>query len=445
MAQAVPVDDLPKNLVPANDLPAPQEKSGFGDAAKAGVKQAAEAGGRLAGGWAGGEAGAALGALGGPAAPITVPLGAIIGGIGGYMGADYLGGKAGNMLPDWTGFSTQEREQERSDSPTATNVGELAVDVPTLGYGLARKAIPRIAKEVLGVPSRATEKIAQSFEKRGYKLEPKQLSADADYKSPGFAGNRIVNQTLANREASLATGMEAGEEGLDRSFLDKRLEDLGKEYDAIYAKEPNWKLDPKAVGDLRAIRDAEQAAVPGQVRPVVAAATKYIEAFDTARAGTAGIEVPAQELKRTISELKRIARTATDGNDRYAASKALSAFDGSLIRNHPGIAADLAKTNSQYRASLALSDLSDAGGIKGGNISLRRLGKMAPRLEGSALHDLAVGGRELNLSARWEPAGSSSGIPESILSPSKLGKALGTALGTRSQLARTVQRSFQGD
>ena len=444
MADTAPSWATEEKAPPWTNSPAPQEKSGFGDAAKAGVKQAAEAGGRLAGGWAGGEAGAALGAFGGPAAPVTVPLGAIIGGIGGYMGADYLGGKAGNMLPDWTGFSTQQREQERSDSPTATTVGELAVDVPTAGYGLAR-ALPSIAKEVLGVPSRATEEIARTFEKRGYKLEPKQLSADADYKSPGFAGNRIINQTLANREASQFTGMEAGENGLDKKFLDKRLEDLGKQYDDIYAKQPNWKLDPKAVGDLRVLRDSEQAAVPGQVRPVVAAATRYIDAFDKAKPGKDGIEVPAEELKRTISELKRIARTATDGNDRHAASQALSAFDGSLIRNHPDIAAELAKTNSQYRASLVLSDLSDAGGIRGGNISLKRLGKMAPRLERHPMHDLAVGGRELNLSARWEPAGSNKDISENILSPTRLGKALGTGIGTRSQLARTVQRSFKGD
>ena len=421
------------NSPPWENSPVPQEKSGFGDAAKAGVKQAAEAGGRAAGGWAGAEAGAALG-----------PLGAVIGGIGGYMGADYLGGKAGNMLPDWTGFSTQQREQEREESPTATKVGELAVDVPTAIAGLARP-VTALAKEVIGVPSRSTEKIARAFEARGYKLEPKQLSADANYKSPGFAGNRVINQTLANREASRATGMEASETGLDRPFLDKRLEDLGKEYDTIYAKEPNWKLDPKAVGDLRAIWDAEQAAVPGQVRPVVAAATKYIEAFDKAKAGKDGIEVPAEELKRTISELKRIARTATDGNDRYAASKALSAFDGSLVRNHPAIAADLAKTNSQYRASLALEDLSNKGGIKGGNISLQRLGAMADRLEGNALHELAVGGRELNLSARWEPAGSSGSLPESILSPTKLVKYLGTTTGLRSGLARSLQRTFKGD
>jgi hypothetical protein len=302
-----------------------------------------------------------------------------------------------------------------------------------------------VAKDVLGVPSRSTEKIAQAFEKRGYKLEPKQLSADANYKSPGFAGNRVINQTLANREASQATGMEAGEAGIDRPFLEKRFKDLGKNYDDIYAKQPNWKLDPKAVGELRALKDSEAAAVPGQVRPVVAAATKYIEAFDKAKAGKDGIEVPAQELKRTISELKRIARTASDGNDRYAASKALDAFDGSLIRNHPDIAADLAKTNSQYRASLALEDLSNSGGIKGGNISLKQLGKLAPRLEGNPLYDLAVGGRELNLSARWEPAGTSGSLPESILSPTKIGKALGTTFGTRSQLARKVQRSFSGD
>lgn len=437
-----------------NPPPAPQEKSGFRGAAKAfGLAAAPEAiksGGAIAGAEVGAEGGAALGAMGGPAAPITVPAGTILGGLAGGLAGYYGMGKLGEKF----GQKPEDIKKQEAEHPTASTLGRAAVDVPLAGaglYGLAKTLAPAaggLVKAGLGVPSRTTEEIAKAFEKRGYKLEPGQLKADDPYHSPGFLGNKVANQKLANKEVSTVTGKAAGPKGVDNKFLNERFESLGKKYDDIIDKAPEWTIDRKAIDALKEILSTERAAVPGQVRPVMQVASQVDKAFTDAGAGGANVtsmKVPAKDLKRTLSELKKIARTSRDGNDKFAATSAIDAITGSLTRNHPAIASELKTVNQQYRATVALQDLADSGGIRGGNVSLRKLGAKAHHLAGNPLYDLAHGGRELNLAARWEGTGTNSVTPESLLSPSKLARTLATTTGARSQLARGIQRGFTGD
>lgn len=345
------------------------------------------------------------------------------------------GGAYGALKP--TGKETLgERLEEKA--PAVAMGATVAGAIPIAGGAI---------KSAIGVPTKTVEEIAREFEKRGYKLEPGQLRADKPFSSPGFGSARAANQKLANREASITTGQAAPAGGLSEKFLNKRLDDLGKEYDRIYSKQKSLILDKQAIDEMSDILNKEIQVVPGQVHPVTQATANLVKNYNALSAQMqqplAGMKVPSDVLQRVLSELKRVARTSTDGNDRYIASKAISTIDNSVVRKHPEIAKELQALNKKYRASIALKELWDAGGIQGGNISLRKLGDRAEKLEGSDLYDLAVGGRELNMAARWEGSGAGEPGMETILSPRKLARALGTGLGLRSQAARGIQRTLR--
>ena len=151
--------------------PAPQEKPDFGGSAKAfGVSAASEGlktGSAIAGAELGAEGGAALGAFGGPFAPVTVPvggiLGGLLGGIGGYYGMNKLGEKFWDKSDK---FKKLEKEH-----PAASEAGRLAVDVPTLGYGvygLGKALAPgasRLVGKVVGSESgKRTAALAEGLE-----------------------------------------------------------------------------------------------------------------------------------------------------------------------------------------------------------------------------------------------------------------------------------------
>jgi hypothetical protein len=460
---AVPKTDLPDMSVPESDLPgsrsaAPKEKSDFGGALKAGGKELLEQGAKIGAAEAGAEGGAALGSFAGPVGTVA---GGLTGGALGYLAPGFLE-RTFPRAAGVVGFSPEERAKEKAAHPIATQLGALPGDIygaVQLGKGAASlvknapviaKAVGAGAKHVLGVPARATEEIAQAFEKRGYKLEPAQLKADVPSKSPGFAGSRVSNQKLANSEASATTGAAAGPEGITDKYLGKRFENLGKQYDALVDKYPGWSIDRATYDKLGQLVANEEAVAAGRVRPVEKIAADIRDQFQKAGAKTgtqiSSFKMDAKDLKRYLSELKKVARTSSDGTDKFAASEAINAITGSLERRQPEVAGALRTLNQQYRSTVALDDLAKGGGIRGGNISLARLGDRIKYLGGNPLYDLGLGGRELNLVARWEGAGPAKSItPESLLSPGKLARTLGTGLGLRTQRARAVQRGFSGD
>jgi len=157
------------------------------------------------------------------------------------MGADYLGGKAGNYLPDWTGFTTAQREQERADSPAATETGELAVDVPAAGYGLFRLGA--------GGAKWLSEKLAASAKANtaaeGLRAGTKAKSAaeiakqEADALAAASREGKITQaQTSVAGEAATAARKEVEAQ--------KALDELN----AKYAKIPQAS-DEQFAGDLR--------------------------------------------------------------------------------------------------------------------------------------------------------------------------------------------------
>ena len=106
------------------------EEPTLGQEAKAFGKSALESTPGALGGYAGAEAGAALGSMLGPIGTVVGGLG---GGLAGYLGGEYLGEKAGKAIPkpvkEATGFTPEQRAEEKRQMPIASTAGALAPDV----------------------------------------------------------------------------------------------------------------------------------------------------------------------------------------------------------------------------------------------------------------------------------------------------------------------------
>jgi hypothetical protein len=305
----------------------------------------------------------------------------------------------------------------------------------------AFKAIKEEApKSLIGVSTKTAEDIVAPFEARGYKLEPMQMTRDEPSYSPGFMKNKVTNQNLANADAAFATGRAVGEKGVDRTFLNERFDTLGEEYDKIYSKQPYFTIDQQAVNDLNSIVQAESEVAPGKSVRASQAASNLIRKVEQE-----GNSINSKFLGDVLSELKKDVRSAS-GREKYILSDVISSINDSVIRNHREVAKELADLNKKYKSTIILDDLSSgkSPGIRNGDISLRQLGANIDRLKGTDLYNLGEFGQASNLSARWEGAGKKDVLaPESILSPSKLARALASGIGTRSQFARKIQRGLE--
>ncbi len=320
-------------------------------------------------------------------------------------------------------------------------VGEL------IGPSALGRALRFGVTSALGRPSVAANDLARTAEDLGFRLEPGMLKPSSPVKSPGFAGNAARNQSLSNRLVTRETGVEAGE--ITPRFVGERLTDLGRDYDAIFGGP--IRADRQLIGELQNIADFERRVNPASVVSATRASenivNRYNQAVQNVGQNVTAVAVDGRDIQRLRNELSRVARTATDGNDRRIAYQFVERIDDAIARTNPNIAARLAETNRKYAATKTLEDLIDKGAIRQGNISLERLGDhLAQNVYGYGsgrsrhpLLDLGTIGRELGLRARWEgSAGASDDIIKSILG--KSGRILGGATGLRTQAARRAQR-----
>lgn len=335
-----------------------------------------------------------------------------------------------------------QRAKEKALS--ALKGGAVGATLGGLGVGgvEAFKAIKEEApKALIGVSSKTAEEIAAPFEQRGYKLEPMQMTRDEPSYSPGFMKNKITNQNLANKDASLATGKQADPQfGINNKFINERYDTLGGQYNKIYEKEPFFTMDQEAINNLNSIVQAESEVAPGKSVRASQAASNLLRKIEQE-----GNAIDSRFLGDVLSELKKDVRSAS-GREKYILSDVISSINDSVIRNHPKVAQELSDLNKKYKSTIILDDLSQgkSPGIRNGDISLRQLGANLERLKGTDLYNLGEFGQSSNLSARWEGAGKKDAIaPESILSPSKLARALASGMGTRSQFARKIQRKLE--
>jgi len=315
-----------------------------------------------------------------------------------------------------------------------------------VGPSALGKVLGVAGEALVGGTTKTVGSLANRAEKLGFKLEPRQLSAETPKGSPGFMGAAKENQTLANELASAETGVKVKE--INPKFVGERLKDIGDEYEKIF-KQP-LKVDRQLATDLQAMADFERTVRPADVRTITAAADNVVGKFSQAQAQVqtpiSAIRVEGEVLQRLRNEMSYLARTATDGQTRSVAGDFVQKIDANIARNHKDLVKPLEKANREYAATKALQELIEKGGIQGGNISLEQLGNhLAQNVYGFGagttrhpLTELGTLGRELKLRGRFEGVETPSGTITGILS--KAGQFLN--LPGRMQAGRAVQRAL---
>lgn len=341
---------------------------------------------------------------------------------------------------------------------TAGQLGEQ-VGVPRAVSETALLGAPAVARTavrgMLGRPTQTLEQYARAAEDLGFRLSPAQVRADIPVPAKGATLYAERNQRIANELASASTGQMSAARNAEISpeFVRGRLKQLGGEFDQLY-RGRDFNIDQPAVDAIRAIAAVESQLPPSaSVSAVRTTANTILDNFSRlasrpgAQPGTFAIE--GDMLQRLRTDLLGAARSATQRQDAHQLYGLVDVIDQSIARNHPQIAARLAELRPQYRNTVILEDLIRANGIKGGNISLEKLGNMlGARKTGVRserdLDQLGEMGRELQLRALWETEGRGATAGEDVL-----GKLLGTGAdiagrvtGMRSAPARAAQRYF---
>lgn len=363
----------------------------------------------------------------------------------GRAGARYFGAD----IDPQSFFPTTERISEAVMGPAETKAEEAGRGMgpyasPFLSSGAIKPLLKRGAVELVGPTTRTTSDLAKRAEQLGFKLEPRQLRADKPYGSPGFAGAAKENQSLANKLVTKETGVEAKE--ITPKFVGERLKDLGENYNKIFSQP--IKADRDLVGALREISEFEARIRPADARVATQVATNITQRFEKAVESLGptvkAVSVEGKELQRLREELSNIARTSTQGPERYRAGQLIELIDKAITKTNPELGAKLADTNRKYAATAALRDLIESGGIQQGNISLEKLGGyLAQNVYGYGsgtsrhpLMELGSMGRDLNIRARWQGLEAPSETLSALLS--KTGRLLSAPL--RTQLGRRLQR-----
>jgi len=338
-------------------------------------------------------------------------------------------------------------EKPREEVSGYQTAGELVGGLGTSLPGLVRGG----TRMLLGVPTATREASAKAAEKLGFKLSPSQVRQSEPAGSKGATFFAEKNQTLANELASKGTGKQVKE--IDAPFIGERLKDLGGQFDNLY-KGKVFNIDKDAVDALNQIRSME-AQLPNVagVSSVAQTADEIIKNFQAlanrkgAMPNTFGIEGEAlQRIRNALTERAR-STSASSAREIY---NLVDVIDSSIAKNHPQIAKQLDVIRPQYRNTVILEDLYKSGGIKGGDVSLDKLGNMmrydrgVARRTGQEIDDLAKLGRDLQLRAMWEGAGKAGTEGQDIL-----GKVLGTGTdlagkltGLQTRQARAVQRNI---
>lgn len=312
-------------------------------------------------------------------------------------------------------------------------IGGLGTSIP----GILRSG----TRAILGVPSKTSAKLAERAEDLGFKLSPSQVRQDVPVGQYGAVGFAKENQDLANKLATKGTGKEAAEVTPD--FLRDRFSDLGRQYDALYIGK-QFPVDPSVQNALNNILMKEQELGVAGVSTVKQAAQTILDKFQVSGPVIDGVDL--QRLRNAITERAR--STASRGN-AHEIYEMVNVIDNAVAARNPSFKKTLDVLSPQYRNTIILEDLYRQGGIHQGNISLEKLGNMlagkrdAVRRTGKDIDELGELGRELQIRARWQEAGTGMTPSTDILR-----KALGTTPGgavtaiLRGRPARALQRGY---
>jgi hypothetical protein len=314
------------------------------------------------------------------------------------------GGKGEKLLGEGQFFPTTKQvraglKEIGVEPPAKTGfmqkTGEVLTDV-----GLAVPMGARTVGTMVGSTTKEGERIAGIAERLGFKLSPSQVRADAPVAEKGAVFNAKNNQTLANRLASNGTGKAVDE--ITGPFLTQRIKDLGEDFDNVY-KGKTFNIDTGIKGQVQGILDREENLGFAGFGTVKQAAQSIIDRIDTGK-------VAGDDIQRLRNALTQSARNTSDRGKAHEIYELVDVLDGAVESRNPGLKATLGKLRPQYRNTVILEDLYNAGGIKQGNISLERLGnqlgdKSALRRNPQDIDNLGMLGSQLGLRARWETAG----------------------------------------
>lgn len=334
-----------------------------------------------------------------------------------------------------------------------------------IGFGAALgAAVPAVSKTLgatgkilMGSPTVTKESAARRAEQLGFKITPGQTRQDIPISTPGTIFSRSENQSLANRLAAQTTGKSA--QIVDAKFINRRFEDLGRQFDEVY-KGKTLIVDDEALNALQQISRLQDALPQNaKVSPVKATADKLLQEYGrmVATAQTTGgravgnFGIQGELLQKIRSDLLQVSRSIGRNSpvDRKQILDLVDLLDDSVARNNPAEAKILNKIRPQYRSTVILSELDRVGGIDGGNISLERLGSLmqTPRYKTrksptAGIDELAYLGQELGIAGRSQGARVRTGEDMALLPRSLRDLAAGTmgAAGLQSQLVRGMQR-----
>lgn len=335
------------------------------------------------------------------------PAGMVAGGLMGGFGMGGLGSMAGQAIQTQVGeqfseekqqlgFGESQRAAERAAFPTASKLGEYAPDVASLAVPtkVFEKGVMSFMGKRLWDESSPAQKAAWAeAENLGLKLKPTQLQES----------NRAMilsdprNQKIVNQEAAKATGYEGIVSHVDEKFLTSRFDDLSKQYDRVY-KDPSLgktiTLDPEINVLFRNTLANKEVPLPSTVN------LRMNKMLDDMQLGN---KVDGEDFRYVMSELKRAARSTTDGNQRYAIYDIVHDLNESLGRNNPQVAAILQDLNPKYRATATLDTAFSKGVIeRTGNLDAYELGKMlksSGKEQSNPLYKLGEVGELLGISS----------------------------------------------
>jgi len=307
---------------------------------------------------------------------------------------------AGSMFPDIkeTGQALKSVGVEApAGTKTQEKIGEVVsqvgVGVPGLFRGLGY---------AVGVTTKEGARIAGIAEKLGFKLSPSQVRASTPVAEQGALGYAKSNQTLANRLASSGTGKEVNE--ITDPFLRERLETLGDKFNKVYQGQ-RFNIDPKMKSHIEYILAREEELGFAGVSTVKQAVKSMLEQIDNGK-------ILGDDLQRVRNALTQTARSTTNRGKAHEIYELVDVLDKAVELQNPAMKATLATLRPQYRNTIILEDLYNAGGIKAGNISLERLGAQTfnsgqLRKNPQDIDGLGMIGSQLGLRAMWETAGES--------------------------------------
>jgi hypothetical protein len=291
----------------------------------------------------------------------------------------------------------------------------------------------------VGLTTEEGGRIAGIAEKLGFKLSPSQVRESSPVAEKGALGYAKSNQTLANRLASSGTGKEVNE--ITDPFLRERLSTLGDEFNKVY-RGREFNIDTTMKSQIENILAREEELGFAGVSTVKQAAQSIVDRIDTGK-------ILGDDLQRLRNALTQTARSSTNRGKSHEIYELVDVLDKAVEDKNPAMKATLSVLRPQYRNTIILEDLYNAGGIKQGNISLERLGAQTfnsgqLRKNPQDIDGLGMIGNQLGLRAMWETAGESMPgvVKGAVRTHGLLPEAIrGLTTPLRSATARKAQRT----